>query len=33
MSDNRAWRLASRPVGLPSSENWDLTSDPVAELG
>ena len=33
MSDNRAWRLASRPVGLPSSENWDLTSDSVAELG
>jgi NADPH-dependent curcumin reductase len=33
MSENRAWRLASRPVGLPSSENWDLTSDPVAELG
>jgi NADPH-dependent curcumin reductase len=33
MSENRAWRLASRPVGLPSSENWDLTSDLVAELG
>jgi NADPH-dependent curcumin reductase len=33
MSENRAWRLASRPVGLPSSKNWDLTSDPVAELG
>jgi NADPH-dependent curcumin reductase CurA len=33
MSDSRAWRLASRPVGLPSSENWELTSDPVAELG
>jgi hypothetical protein len=31
MSDSRAWRLASRPVGLPTSENWDLTTDPVGE--
>ena len=33
MSDARAWRLASRPVGLPTNENWELTSDSVGEPG
>jgi NADPH-dependent curcumin reductase CurA len=28
---NRAFRLASRPVGLPTRDNWDLTEEPVAE--
>jgi len=33
MSDSRAWRLASRPVGLPTAENWELTTDPIGEPG
>jgi NADPH-dependent curcumin reductase CurA len=33
MSDNRAWRLASRPVGLPAAENWELTTDAVGDPG
>ena len=33
MSDSRTWRLASRPVGLPVAENWELTIDPVGEPG
>jgi NADPH-dependent curcumin reductase CurA len=33
MSSSRAWRLASRPVGLPAPENWELTSDAVGEPG
>ena len=28
---NRQVRLASRPVGLPSDANWQLTEEPVAE--
>jgi NADPH-dependent curcumin reductase CurA len=28
---NRAFRLASRPVGLPTRDNWDLTEEPVVE--
>jgi NADPH-dependent curcumin reductase CurA len=27
---NNAFRLASRPVGLPTRENWELTQDPVS---
>jgi NADPH-dependent curcumin reductase CurA len=30
---NRAIRLKSRPVGLPSDENWELTADDVGEPG
>src|SRR4029079_6716570 len=30
---SRAIRLARRPVGLPSDEDWDLTTDDVGELG
>lgn len=30
---NHAFRLASRPVGLPTAENWDYTEAPVAEPG
>jgi NADPH-dependent curcumin reductase len=33
MSERRAWRLASRPVGMPAPENWELTTDPVGEPG
>src|SRR3954463_1476307 len=33
MTVNRAIRLASRPVGLPTRDNWELTEDPVAEPG
>jgi NADPH-dependent curcumin reductase len=33
MTVSRAIRLASRPVGLPTRENWELTEDPVAEPG
>jgi hypothetical protein len=28
---NRQFRLASRPVGMPVSSNWNLTEEPVAE--
>jgi NADPH-dependent curcumin reductase len=28
---NHALRLASRPVGLPTNDNWDLTEDSVSE--
>jgi len=30
---NHAFRLASRPVGLPTAENWDYTEEPVGEPG
>jgi NADPH-dependent curcumin reductase CurA len=30
---NRAFRLASRPVGLPTRENWDYTEGPIDEPG
>lgn len=30
---NRQFRLASRPVGMPTRENWSLTSEPVAAPG
>ncbi|WP_154734336.1 NADP-dependent oxidoreductase [Conexibacter sp. W3-3-2] len=30
---NRQIRLASRPVGLPTDENWTLTEEPVGEPG
>ncbi|MES2978195.1 MAG: NADP-dependent oxidoreductase [Pseudomonadota bacterium] len=30
---NHQWRLASRPSGLPTADNWRWTSEPVAELG
>ena len=33
MPVNRAFRLASRPVGLPARENFDLTEEPVVEPG
>jgi NADPH-dependent curcumin reductase CurA len=33
MSVNHAFRLASRPAGLPSRENWDFTEEPVGEPG
>jgi hypothetical protein len=33
MAVNRAFRLASRPVGLPTRENWNLTEEPVGEPG
>jgi NADPH-dependent curcumin reductase CurA len=28
---NHQWRLASRPVGLPTRANWSFTTEPVAE--
>jgi NADPH-dependent curcumin reductase CurA len=28
---NRQIRLASRPVGLPTRDNWRFTTEPVAE--
>ena len=28
---NHVFRLASRPVGLPTAENWDYTEEPVGE--
>ena len=28
---NRSWRLASRPTGLPTADDWSLSSDPVPE--
>ena len=30
---NHAFRLASRPVGLPTAENWQYTEAPVGEPG
>jgi NADPH-dependent curcumin reductase CurA len=30
---NHAFRLASRPVGLPTRENWEYTENPVGEPG
>lgn len=30
---NHQIRLASRPVGLPTRDNWNFTSEPVAEPG
>jgi hypothetical protein len=33
MAVNHAFRLASRPVGLPSRENFELTEEPVGEPG
>ena len=33
MAINHAFRLASRPVGLPSRENWEFTEEPVGEPG
>jgi NADPH-dependent curcumin reductase len=30
---NHQVRLASRPVGLPTRDNWNFTSEPVAEPG
>jgi NADPH-dependent curcumin reductase CurA len=32
-SVNHAFHLASRPVGLPTRENWDYVEEPVAEPG
>jgi NADPH-dependent curcumin reductase CurA len=31
--NNHAFRLASRPVGLPTRENWDYVEEAVAEPG
>jgi NADPH-dependent curcumin reductase CurA len=31
--NNHAFRLASRPVGLPTRENWDYVEEDVAEPG
>jgi hypothetical protein len=31
--NGRAIRLKSRPVGLPTDDDWDLTDDPVGEPG
>src|SRR5215207_2091521 len=33
MSTSRAIRLASRPVGMPTADTWDLTEDAVGEPG
>ena len=33
MSTNRAIRLASRPVGLPTDDDWELGEEPVGEPG
>ncbi|MDO9259756.1 MAG: NADP-dependent oxidoreductase, partial [Polaromonas sp.] len=30
---NHQVRLASRPVGLPTRDNWSFTTEPVAEPG
>ena len=30
---NHQIRLASRPVGLPTRDNWRFTTEPVAEPG
>ena len=30
---NHQVRLASRPVGLPNADNWQFSSEPVAEPG
>jgi NADPH-dependent curcumin reductase len=31
MSSNRAYRLARRPVGLPTAETFELVEEPVGE--
>ena len=33
MSSNRAYRLAARPVGLPTADIFELTEEPVGEPG
>jgi NADPH-dependent curcumin reductase CurA len=33
VSSSRAIRLANRPVGLPTPDDWNLTEDPVGEPG
>jgi NADPH-dependent curcumin reductase len=33
VSSNRAIRLASRPVGLPTAADWELTEEPAGEPG
>jgi NADPH-dependent curcumin reductase CurA len=33
MSTNRAIHLASRPVGLPTDDDWELAEEPVGEPG
>ncbi len=30
---NRQFRLAARPVGMPKRSDWELTTEPVPELG
>jgi len=30
---NHAFRLASRPIGLPTRDNWELTEEPVRDPG
>ncbi len=30
---NHVYRLASRPVGLPTAENWDYAEEPIPEPG
>src|SRR5581483_5113256 len=30
--NNRQFRLAARPVGMPKSSDWNFTSEPVREL-
>jgi len=30
---NRQFRLAARPVGMPKRTDWELTTEPVGELG
>jgi NADPH-dependent curcumin reductase CurA len=30
---NHAFRLASRPVGLPPRDTWDYVEEPIAEVG
>ena len=30
---NHAWKLASRPVGLPTRDTWDYTEEPVGQPG
>jgi NADPH-dependent curcumin reductase CurA len=33
MSTNRAIRLANRPVGLPTDDDWEVAEEPVGEPG
>ena len=30
---NHAFRLASRPVGLPPRDTWDYVEEPIGEVG